>query len=195
MLPKTPGTSEARRAITVASLGLAALLVLAALVLRRLTHHNEHLFSADDLLSRIAIGATIGAALALLNAALVARLSVFARVRRLAHHAVEGIEPRWHTMVIVALAAGIGEEIFFRGALDPLLGRWFTALGFVILHGAIRIRDRNSAAFALFLFMASVGLSALKAWKGLEAAMVAHAGYDFVMLIWLVKGAASPRFH
>src|SRR5262245_44182609 len=125
MLPKTPGTREARLVIAAASLGLAAVLVAAGLLLRKLTHQHEALFHRDQLVLRSVIGAAIGSALAILNAALVARLPAFARVRRLAHHAVEGIEPRWYTIVIVALAAGIGEELFFRGALDPLIGSWF----------------------------------------------------------------------
>jgi len=102
----------------------------------------------------------------------------------------------WFARDAVALAAGVGEEFFFRGALDPLVGPWFTALGFVIVHGAIRIRDRNGLMFATFLYAASVGLSALNAWRGLEAAMAAHACYDLVMLLWLVHGAAlSRRYH
>jgi len=193
MPAKTPGTREARGVITAASVTLAVVLVLAALLLRRLTHRHDPLFSAEHLALRLIIGAAIGSALAILNAVLVARLPAFERVRRLAHHAVEGIEPRWHTMLIVALAAGVGEEFFFRGALDPLVGPWFTALGFVIVHGAIKIRDRNGLMFATFLYAASVGLSALNAWQGLEAAMAAHACYDLVMLLWLVHGAALSR--
>ncbi len=193
MLPITPGSREARRVITAASLGLALVLVLAALALRKLTHQDGALFQRDQLLMRAGTGALIGASLAAINALLVARLGVFERVRRLARHAMEGIEPRWHTMLVVALSAGVGEEIFFRGALEPVLGRWFTALGFVILHGAIRIRDRNSLAFAVFLYAASLGLSALKQWKGLEAAVSAHSAYDLAMLIWLVRGSAAAR--
>lgn len=193
MLPKTPGTREARRVITAASVALAAILVLAAVLLRRFTHQSESLFSRDQLLVRVGTGAAIGAGLAAANALIVSRLSFFARVRRLAYHAVEGIEPRWHTIAVVALSAGIGEEFFFRGALDPVIGRWFTALGFVILHGAIRIRDRNGLAFALFLYGASVGLSCLNVWKGLECAIAAHAAYDLTMLVWLVNGTALSR--
>jgi membrane protease YdiL (CAAX protease family) len=194
MQPATPGTSDARRVVAGASAALAALLVSAALLLRWLTNRNhEGLFHNEHIVVRIGIGAVIGAALASANATLVARLSAFARVRRLAHHAVEGIEPRWHTIVVVALAAGIGEEVFFRGALDPLAGRWLTAAAFVALHGALRIRDRNGLAFAAFLYAASVGLSALKAWNGLEAAIAAHTCYDLVMLLWLVNGASRRR--
>jgi membrane protease YdiL (CAAX protease family) len=194
MQPTTPGTGDARRVVVGASAALAALLVSAALLLRWLTHRNhEPLFSADQVFLRTGIGALIGAVLASTNAALVARLSTFARVRRLAHHAVEGIEPRWHTILMVALAAGIGEEVFFRGALDPVTGRWITGVIFVALHGALRIRDRSALAFAAFLYLASLGLSAINAWQGLECAISAHAAYDLAMLAWLVQGAAKPR--
>jgi membrane protease YdiL (CAAX protease family) len=109
---------------------------------------------------------------------------------------VEGIEPRWHTILVVALAAGVGEEIFFRGALDPVAGRWITGLAFVAVHGALRIRSRNRLMFAVFLYAASAGLSGLYRWQGLECAIAAHASYDLVMLIWLVHGPAlSRRYH
>lgn len=194
MQPTTPGSGDARRVVAGASAALAVLLVIAAFMLRWITHRNHvPFFESEHVLGRVVIGSVIGAALASANAALVARLSAFARLRRLAHHAVEGIEPRWHTVIVVALSAGVGEEVFFRGALDPLAGRWLTAAAFVALHGALRIRDRNGLAFAVFLYAASVGLSALNRWNGLECAISAHASYDLVMLIWLVQGAAKPR--
>jgi membrane protease YdiL (CAAX protease family) len=190
-------SSQARNTVAIASIALAAVLIGAGLLLRRLTHHDHiPLFDSRHALGRAASGAAIGATLATLNAALVGRARVFSRVRRLAHHAVEGIEPRWHTVLGVALAAGFGEEIVFRGALDPVVGRWFTAVVFVAVHGALRIRNRNSMLFAAFLYAASIGLSGLNAWQGLECSIAAHVAYDLVMLMWLVRGAAlSRRFH
>jgi membrane protease YdiL (CAAX protease family) len=38
-------------------------------------------------------------------------------------------------MVFLSLCAGIGEEWFFRGAIQPWLGIWITAIAFVALHG------------------------------------------------------------
>jgi predicted small integral membrane protein len=50
--------------------------------------------------------------------------------------------------------------------------------------------------FAAFLYAASIGLSGLNAWQGLECSIAAHVAYDLVMLMWLVRGAAlSRRFH
>jgi uncharacterized protein len=191
MQPTTPGTGDARRVVVGASLALGVFLVAAAWLVVWLSHRTiAALFSPDALAPRIAIGLAIGILLASVNALLVTRLPAFVRVRRLAHHAVEGIEPRWHTILIVALAAGIGEEVFFRGALDPVAGGWITGVIFVALHGALRIRDRNALAFAVFLYAASLGLSALNAWRGLECAIAAHAAYDLTMLRWLVRGAS-----
>jgi membrane protease YdiL (CAAX protease family) len=171
-----------------ASLAFAAVLIGASWLLLRLRGHNPaSAFDPADRVARVAVGLAIGALAASVCALVVRSLPAFAKIRRLAYHAIEGIEPRWHTMVCVALAAGIGEELFFRGALEPAIGRWFTGAAFVALHGALRIRDRGALAFAVFLLAASLGLSALNAWKGLEAAMAAHAGYDLAMLVWLAR--------
>src|SRR5437868_2074535 len=122
MRPSAPGSRDARTTVAIASVTLAVVLILAALLLRWLTHRNQvPLFHPEHALRRAASGALIGTVLASINALVVGRLRVFSRVRHLAHHAVEGIEPRWHTMLVVALAAAFGEEIFFRAALDPVV--------------------------------------------------------------------------
>ena len=186
----TPGTGDARRLVVGASAAFAAVLVAASWLLLRLRGENlAGAFDSPDLMRRIAVGVGAGVVAATVCALVVRWLPGFAKLRRLAYHALEGIEPRWHTMVMVSLAAGLGEELFFRGALEPAVGRWFASAAFVALHGALRIKDRGALAFAVFLFAASLGLSALNAWKGLEAAMSAHAAYDLVMLAWL----AHPR--
>lgn len=189
MTSTTPGTGDARRTVVGASLVFAVLLLgggwLWLLVSDR---HAASLFDTSQLWQRILIGIAAGTLAASACALVVQRLPAFARLRRLAQHAVEGIEPRWHTMLVVSLAAGVSEEFFFRGVIEPVAGRWLTAAGFVALHGALRIRDRGGITFAAFLFAASLGLSALNAWQGLEATMAAHAAYDLTMLLWLVHG-------
>jgi membrane protease YdiL (CAAX protease family) len=191
----TPGTHDARRVVVVASVGFAALLVAGgALILRARGLNVFSVFSPTEVWTRMAIGCSIGALAAGVCAMVVSRLPQFMQLRRLAGHAVEGIEPRWHTTLLVALSAGVSEEFFFRAALEPAIGRWFSGLAFVALHGALRLRSRGMAAFAVFLFAASLGLSALNRWKGIEAAMSAHAAYDLTMLIWLSRPFA-PHPH
>ncbi|MEX2657089.1 MAG: CPBP family intramembrane glutamic endopeptidase [Balneolales bacterium] len=84
--------------------------------------------------------------------------------------------------VQVSLFAGIGEELLFRGALQPLLGIWVTSVLFVGLHGYFKFASVKHLAFGGMMFALSVGLGSLYEWAGLAAAMAAHAVYDFVML-------------
>jgi len=189
MNASTSGTHDARRVVVGATVAFAALLVVGGwLILWARDRTILSPFSASHPGSRLLIGAAVGVAAAAVCAFIVRWVPQLERLRRLAEHATEGIEPRWHTMLAVAIAAGVSEEFFFRGALEPAIGAWFSGLAFVVLHGAIRLRERGTAAFAVFLFGASMGLSALNRWQGLEAAMAAHTTYDLTMLAWLARG-------
>lgn len=81
----------------------------------------------------------------------------------------------------VSVFAGIGEELFFRGALQPVIGIWLTSLLFVALHGYFKFRSWKHIVFGLLMFLLSIGLGVLYERAGLVAAMTAHVVYDYVM--------------
>ena len=85
---------------------------------------------------------------------------------------------RW----MVSLCAGVGEELFFRGALQHWLGIPLTAVLFVAIHGYLDPRDRGLLLYGglLTLFMLGFGWMA-EVW-GLYAPMAAHALFDAVLL-------------
>ena len=82
----------------------------------------------------------------------------------------------------ISLFAGAGEELLFRGAMQPVLGIWLTSLIFVGIHGYFKFRSPRHILFGLMMLALSVGLGLLYEWAGLIAAMTAHAVYDFIML-------------
>ncbi len=82
----------------------------------------------------------------------------------------------------ISLFAGVGEELLFRGAMQPVLGVWLTSLIFVGMHGYFKFRSPRHILFGLMMFALSVGLGLLYEWAGLIAAITAHAMYDLVML-------------
>jgi membrane protease YdiL (CAAX protease family) len=143
------------------------------------------LFSAHLLGGRLAVGAAIGAAAAAAALVVIRRLPGLAGFRRLVREGYEGIEPRVVDLVAIALVAGWSEELFFRGVIQPRVGLWIAALAFALVHGVHRVRSRSGLALALFLFAAGAGLGAVCNWRGLEAAMAAHAAYDLVVLLGL----------
>lgn len=90
-----------------------------------------------------------------------------------------GWNPLWF-----ALAAGIGEELLFRGALQPLLGLWAATALFVVAHArAYRFRpDRTTLVQLATLLAAGLMLGLVARHVGLYAAMVAHVAIDIAGL-------------
>ncbi len=63
-----------------------------------------------------------------------------------------------HQALLLALASGVGEEVFFRGALqNALLGGWpgvlLQAIVFMVLHP---VPDRRAWVYPLFIFFGGV---------------------------------------
>jgi membrane protease YdiL (CAAX protease family) len=85
----------------------------------------------------------------------------------------------------LSLFAGAGEELLFRGAIQPLLGIWITSIIFVGLHGYFKFKSAGHIVFGLLMFGLSVMLGYLFREAGLIAAMTAHAVYDLIMLKWM----------
>jgi len=80
--------------------------------------------------------------------------------------------------IAIALAAGIGEEIMFRGALQPRLGIVAAALIFAVLHAQYAI-----SLATLEIFILGVFLGLLRRRAGTTAAIIAHSGYDMILLL------------
>jgi uncharacterized protein len=96
-------------------------------------------------------------------------------------------------LAAISIAAGVGEELLFRGALQPLAERWWGgAAGLAatsLLFGAV-----HAVTWTYFLFATAVG--AYLGWLAqhfddLVAPIAVHAGYDFVALLVLRAGWRS----
>lgn len=85
-------------------------------------------------------------------------------------------------IVYVSLVAGISEEILFRGAIQPVIGIWWTSLLFIGIHGYIRLKTIPHILYSLFTFALSIMLGALFMYIGLISAMAAHFIYDVIVL-------------
>jgi uncharacterized protein len=96
----------------------------------------------------------------------------------------------WLSLLAVSAAAGIGEELLFRGALQPLVIRWTdpwlgvaaVSLFFGLLHAA-----SWTYFFVAALMGAYLGIMA-HYYNDLVAPIIVHAGYDFAALFALRRG-------
>lgn len=83
--------------------------------------------------------------------------------------------------VLIAVAAGIGEEILFRGALQTLTGIAVSSVFFVLAHTkAYRFHtvDRRVVLQAIGIFGISLVLAAVAHYAGLLSAIVLHTAMD-----------------
>ena len=82
----------------------------------------------------------------------------------------------WHWLAL-ALGAGIGEEILFRGALQPILGIGFTSILFAIIH----VQYGFLTPAILVLFLLSLILGFIRRRHNTTVAILVHVGYDLVL--------------
>jgi membrane protease YdiL (CAAX protease family) len=80
----------------------------------------------------------------------------------------------------IALSAGIAEEIFFRGALQPVFGNVLTSVFFTLLH----VQNLLTPGM-IVIFGVSLTLGWLRDKQGTTSAMIAHFVYDFTQLFIL----------
>ncbi len=76
---------------------------------------------------------------------------------------------------LLAISVGIGEEILFRGALQPVFGAVISSLLFVAVHTQYAFTPA-----AAILFVVSLGFGLLRARVSTTAAIIAHAGYNAI---------------
>lgn len=94
-------------------------------------------------------------------------------------------ELKLYEIIAIAVLSGVGEEAFFRGAMQPTLGIWFTTLVFGLLHiGPEKAYiPWTISAFAI----GGVFGYYFEATGSLVAPVVAHTLINFVNLYFIQK--------
>ncbi|HYT87572.1 MAG TPA: CPBP family intramembrane glutamic endopeptidase [Gemmataceae bacterium] len=103
-------------------------------------------------------------------------------------------------LALIALVAGLGEELLFRGLLQEVFARWLetwaavlvTAILFGLMHPitpTYGVLATLAGAYLGYVYLAS---------GNLLVAVVAHAFYDFAALVYLLSWtspASDPKEH
>ena len=137
----------------------------------------------------VGLGLGIGAAvlLALVNYAVLRLAPAIQPVRAIRRVYREMLRPLFATVrpleiVGVSLAAGVGEELLFRGAVQAEFGLAIAS----VLFGLAHIGGRSSVVFGLWVAVMGFGLGGLAhAAGGLLAPIVAHAAYDAMAISFI----------
>ena len=79
-------------------------------------------------------------------------------------------------IVAVALLPGICEEILFRGALQPRLGLWVTALLFTSVH-----TEYGLSFDTLSVFLIAIGLGLIRRYTNTTTSAACHISYNLLV--------------
>lgn len=118
---------------------------------------------------------------------LVLQIPALQKVDRFYQQMFSHIELTWADIIFYSFCAGVGEEILFRGAVQPFLGIWATAVLFVLLHGYISIKEKARSIYGVFLILVAAGFGYAYEYISLYVAMAAHFIYDVIMFSYLMK--------
>lgn len=88
-------------------------------------------------------------------------------------------------IVFISFCAGTGEEILFRGAIQPFLGVWITAVIFVAIHGYLNPWDWKISVYGVFMCFVIGGIGIMCNKFGITSSIAAHFTIDLVLLLAL----------
>lgn len=96
----------------------------------------------------------------------------------------------------ISALAGLGEEMLFRGVVQAAFARWFNVWVGVaaasVLFGLLHSITFTYAVLAT-LMGAYLGWVWLSADQNLLVIVITHALYDFVVLLWLLRGPGAAE--
>jgi membrane protease YdiL (CAAX protease family) len=96
-------------------------------------------------------------------------------------------------LALIALLAGAGEELFFRGWLQgALINRFDIWIGILIASVIFGFAHYLSPTYAIYAGLTGIYLGVIYQVSGnLYIAMAIHALYDFIALVYLVRRGKS----
>lgn len=102
---------------------------------------------------------------------------------------------RWWDAAAVSVAAGVGEEILFRGLIQQGLANWWGVSAALICASVLfGVVHAVTWLYAVLATAAGLALGGLYLWTdNLLPPIIAHALYDFAALLYLINAKGASR--
>ncbi len=97
---------------------------------------------------------------------------------------------RWYDLAVLAIIAGLSEELLFRGVLQVWIARWGLVLGLIgsnVLFGLAHAVTPTYAVFAGILGAFLGWLFHATGEPNLTAPIIAHALYDWLAFLFIAR--------
>jgi hypothetical protein len=141
----------------------------------------QFMTEGKSLLLQIAVGVAFGVIMAQAGWGIV-ELPPLRNTRQFFARLIAPLNLRLGSIIFISLCAAVGEELFFRGGIQPLVGIWPTSIIFVLLHGYINPFNLPLTVYGIFMTLVIAVMGYMTEHLGIFAAIAAHAAIDYVLL-------------
>ncbi len=139
------------------------------------------LIGYEPMWKQILAGTLLGVAIALLAIRLV-NSDLLKPVHQKYAHRLGNFNLNFSEIILISLCTGVGEELLFRGAIQPFLGVVVTSMVFVAIHGYINPNDWRVSIYGLFMTVSICAVGYFALHYGLISAIIAHTLIDVFLL-------------
>lgn len=177
--------------IVFGGLGLGSIYFLQDITLPQLLH------SGQPIAKQLLWGGSFGIGAACLALAVV-QAPWFNFSKAFFTNVVKSLNPNIAEILFYSLCAGIGEELLFRGGIqplfnDPVVGIWVTSIIFIVLHGYLNPNDLELSLYGIVMVGVSAGIGYLLVVWGIYASITAHFIFDLIMFLYLKYAPEPPE--
>ncbi len=116
----------------------------------------------------------------------------FHQLQKFSEKIFNDLNPDIPDIIFLSLSSGWGEELFFRGALQPLLSLIPTSLVFAFLHSGYKLHHAIPRQYFLIATTLGLVLGILTQYIGLVSAMVFHTVWNMATLFYFKFHLKTP---
>ncbi len=131
--------------------------------------------------SQVCVGSLYGILIALIGWKIIA-LPILESTKTFFANLISPLRLSPPEIVFISFCAGVGEEILFRGAIQPFFGILLTAVIFVAIHGYLNPSNWRISIYGVFMTIAIVGIGFMTDYFGLLSSIIAHMMIDIILL-------------
>lgn len=109
-------------------------------------------------------------------------LPILAKTKTFFTSLIKPIKLQNSQIIFISICAGIGEELLFRGAIQPLLGIWITSIFFVLIHGYLNPFNLPLTYYGIYMVLVIGVIGLMTEHIGILTAIIAHTLIDIILL-------------
>ena len=108
---------------------------------------------------------------------------------------IQSLQLNIPSIIFISFCAGIGEELFFRGAIQLYLGIWITAVVFIAIHGYLDPTNWKITLYGILMTLIIALLGYMTEYLGLTSAMLAHSIIDIILFYNLTYYKSTSNYN